>query len=203
MQIKIEISARHVHLTQEDLEKLYGVGYELTKLKDLSQSSDFACEETITLVGEKNRLDNVRVIGPCRSHTQVEISRTDSYFLGIKAPLRLSGKIERSGVAKLIGPKGEVDLDKGVIVAKRHIHMSDVEALNFGLKNGQEVSVFVEGERSLLFHNVEIRVKEDFSPAMHIDTDEANAAGLSGEAEGEIILLLIRNIRIGYVYLSF
>jgi putative phosphotransacetylase len=117
----------------------------------------------------------------------VEISKTDAYFLGIDAPLRLSGKIENSGKAKLVGPKGEVDLEKGVIVAKRHIHMAEDDALNYGYKNGQEVSVEVGGERSVIFNKVEIRVKENFVTAMHLDTDEANTAGLTSEAEGKIV----------------
>jgi putative phosphotransacetylase len=187
MMIKIEVSARHVHLTQEDLEKLFGEGYQLTKLKDLSQTGEFAAQESVKIAGPKNSYEKMRVVGPCRSNTQVELSRTDSFFLGVEAPLRLSGKIERSGTAKLIGPAGEVELLKGVIVPKRHIHMSSEDAQNLGYKNGQEVSVKVDSERSLTFDKVEIRVKENFNTSMHVDTDEANAAGVSGEVVGEIV----------------
>lgn len=188
MQVKIEISARHIHVTQEDLEVLFGSGYELTPAKNLSQIGEFAAEQTVVLVGEKNKIENVRIIGPCRSHTQVEISRTDSIYLGIKAPLRLSGKIEGSGISKLVGPKGEVELEKGVIVAKRHIHLSQEEANHWGVKNGQEVSVKINNERALTFHKVEVRIKENFQATMHIDTDEANAAWVDGETVGEAIL---------------
>jgi len=188
MKIKIEISARHLHVTQEDLEKLFGEGYQLTKLKDLSQPGEFASEEQVTIVGPKNKLEGLRIVGPCRPHTQVEISRTDAYFLGIKAPLRLSGKVEGSGQAKLIGPKGEVDLGKGVIVAKRHLHLSEEEANQMGIKNGQEVSVEISGERALTFHKIEARVKENYAAAVHLDTDEANAAWLDPEIEGELIV---------------
>lgn len=184
----IEVSARHVHITQEDLEKLFGEGFELTKLKELSQGGEFASEQTVTLIGEKNQYDNVRIIGPCRTHTQVEISKTDSYFLGIKAPLRLSGKIEGSGSARLLGPKGEIKLEKGVIVPKRHLHINEEQALHLGVKNGQEISVQVSGERALTFDKVEVRVKENFNTAVQIDTDEGNAAGIEGVIEGELIL---------------
>lgn len=187
MKIKIEVSARHVHLTQQDVEILFGENYKLTPIKDLSQTGEFAAEETVKIVGPKNSYEKIRIVGPCRTHTQVELSKTDCYFLGIEAPVRLSGKIERSGKAKLIGPAGEIELTKGVIIPKRHIHMSDEEALNAGFRNGQEVSVLVEGERSLTFHNVEIRTNEKFNASLHLDTDEANAAGITGESEGEII----------------
>lgn len=185
--VLVEISARHVHLTQYDLERLFGEGYKLKKEKDLSQPGQFASPDVVTLVGPKRKLENVRVLGPCRSHTQIEISRTDSYYLGAKAPLRLSGKVIRSGAIKLIGPKGELDLIEGLIVAKRHIHMNPEQAHRVGVVNGQDVKVAVEGPRAVIFDNVEVRVDEEFDEAIHFDTDEANAAGVEGEGEGEII----------------
>ena len=185
--ILIEISARHVHLTQFDLERLFGDGYKLKKEKDLSQPGQFASTDVVALIGPKRRLDNVRLLGPCRSHTQIEISRTDSYFLGVKAPLRLSGKVIRSGAIKLAGPKGEIDLTEGLIVAKRHIHVNPEQASRFGVSNAQDVKVMIEGPRATVFSNVEIRVDEEFEAAIHLDTDEANAAGIEGEGEGEIL----------------
>lgn len=188
MKVKVEISARHLHITQEDLEELFGQDFKLTKLKELSQRGEFASEQTVTLVGDKGQIDNVRIVGPCRSHTQVEISRTDSFILGVKAPLRLSGKIEGSGKIKLVGPKGEVDLEKGVIVAKRHIHLSPEQANDWGVKNSQEVSVEIENERAVTFHKVEIRIQDNYQAVMHLDTDEANAAWVDGETVGEVII---------------
>lgn len=183
----VEISARHVHLTQHDLERLFGEGYKLKRDKDLSQPGQFASPDTVTLVGPKRQLENVRVLGPCRSHTQIEISRTDSYYLGAKAPLRLSGKVIRSGAIKLVGPKGEIDLAEGLIVAKRHIHLNSEQAHHLGVANAQDVKVMIEGPRATVFSNVEVRVDENFEAAIHLDTDEANAAGVEGEGEGEII----------------
>jgi len=183
----VEVSARHVHLTQFDLERLFGEGYKLKSEKDLSQPGQFASPDTVTLVGPKRQLENVRVLGPCRSHTQIEISRTDSYFLGVKAPLRLSGKVIRSGAIKLLGPKGEIDLAEGLIVAKRHIHLNPEQASRFGVVNAQDVKVLIESPRATVFSNVEVRVDENFEAAIHLDTDEANAAGIEGAGEGEII----------------
>jgi putative phosphotransacetylase len=186
--IKIEVSARHVHVTQEDLEILFGENFQLENKKDLSQKGQFASNSTVKLVGAKNEIDNVRIIGPVRSYTQVEISRTDAFNLGVKAPLRLSGKVEGSGKIKIVGPAGEIDLQKGVIVAKRHLHLSENEAYKLGLKNGQEINIRVDSERPVIFEMVEVRVNESFSASFHIDTDEANAGGIFGVDEGEIVL---------------
>lgn len=186
--IKIEISARHAHLTQNDLEKLFGDGYDLKRTKELSQPGQYASDDTVTLVGPKHSLEKVRVLGPCRGHSQIEISRTDSYFLGIKTPLRLSGKVIRSGAVKLIGSKGELDLTEGLIVAKRHLHANPEQANQLGLSQGQRVKVAVEGPRALIFDEVEVRIDEDYDLAIHLDTDEANAAGVEGELEGELII---------------
>jgi len=185
--ILIEISARHVHLTQQDLERLFGEGYKLRHEKDLSQPGQYTSPDVVTLIGPKRKLENVRVLGPCRSHTQIEISRTDSYHLGVKAPLRLSGKVIRSGAIKLVGPKGELDLTEGLIVAKRHVHLNPEQASRLGVANAQDVKIAIEGPRAVVLGNVEVRVDEDFDAAIHLDTDEANAAGIEGEGEGEII----------------
>ncbi len=186
--VKIEVSARHAHLTQQDLEKLFGDGYQLEKEKKLSQEGEFASSAKVKLVGLKGEIDNVRVVGPCRIHTQVEVSRTDAFKLGCPAPLRLSGKIIRSGAIKLVGTKGELELTEGLIVAKRHIHLSNDQASQFCLNNGQIVRVFVDGPRTLTFGEVEVRVNEKFDASFHIDTDEANAAGIDSKMQGEIIV---------------
>ncbi|MBU1132551.1 phosphate propanoyltransferase [Patescibacteria group bacterium] len=186
-EIKIEVSARHVHLTQQDLEQLFGENYVLQVEKELSQPGQFASTDVVTLVGPKRQLENVRVLGPCRGNSQVEISRTDSYFLGVQAPIRLSGKIIGSGSIKLVGPAGEVELKEGVIVAKRHIHLNPTQAQKLNVSNGQNLKVAVEGQRALIFDQVEVRVNEEFDAAMHVDTDEANAAGLERESVGIIM----------------
>ena len=188
MKVLIETSARHVHLSEEDLETLFGKGTKLTVKKDLLQPGQFVCNERVTIVGPKRSIENVGIIGPVRSKSQVEISLTDARSLGLKAPVRLSGDIKDSGCCKLIGPVGEIDLKEGVIVAKRHIHMTEEDAKKLEIKNNDEVFVKIEtSERSLIFDNVNIRVSDDFTLAMHIDTDEANAAGCSGEIYGQII----------------
>ncbi len=187
--VKVEISARHLHLSQTDLEKLFGAGYVLKKLKDLSQEGEFAAEETVTLVGPKRKLENLRVVGPVRPATQIEIAYTDAFFLGIDAPLRLSGNIAGSAGAKIIGPVGEIDLAEGVIVAKRHLHINQKEADELGIKNDNLAKVKVDGERGLIFDNVVVRIKPTFHTSVHIDTDEANACGCGKVCSfGELIL---------------
>ncbi len=188
MKIRVEVSARHLHLTQHDLEILFGEGYQLEKLKDLSQGGEFASTAEVKLVGPKRQIESVRVLGPCRQFTQVELARTDCFFLGVQAPLRLSGKIEGSGAIKVVGPKGELDLLKGVIVAKRHVHLNESEALRYGVKNGQEVKVKIDSPRALTFENVEVRIKDSFNASVHLDTDEGNSALLPMESEGELIV---------------
>ena len=185
-QVLVETSARHVHVTQEDLETLFGKGYELTVKKPLSQPGQFACNERVDVVGPKKTLTGVSILGPVRSATQVELSLTDARAIGVAAPIRESGDIEGSGACRLVGPKGEVELTQGVIAAKRHIHMTPADAAAAGVADKDIVKVVTGGNgRKLVFDDVVIRVSEKFATAMHIDTDESNAAG--GPNSGEII----------------
>ena len=187
-QILVETSARHVHLTEADMKTLLGEGQELTVKKMLSQPGQFASNERISLVGPKGTIKNVLILGPTRPATQVEISLTDARALGITVPVRESGDIEGSGAVKLVGPAGEVDLTQGAIAAMRHIHLDPATAEELGVTDKQIVSAKVcTGNRSLTFGEVVVRVSEKFAPAVHIDTDEANAAGCSGEVYAEII----------------
>ena len=176
--IPVGVSNRHVHLSQQDLAVLFGNSASLTKSKDLSQPGQFACAETLTLVGPKGVIENVRVLGPVRPATQVEISTADGFRLGIKPPVRDSGDLEGSAKATLVGPKGAVTLPQGVVVAARHIHMQETEALRFGVRDKQKVCVRVPGERGLIFDEVLVRVSPNYSLEFHVDLDEANAAGL-------------------------
>ena len=185
--ILVETSARHVHLSQEDLETLFGKGATLTNKKDLSQPGQFACAERVTLVGPKKELANVSILGPVRPKTQVEVSYTDARTLGIAAPLRESGDVAGTPGVKLVGPAGEVELAEGVMVAKRHIHMTPEDAANYGVENGQIVSVKIESERTTVLGDVVIRVSPKFALAMHVDTDESNAAAAFGACYGELI----------------
>lgn len=174
--VPVGVSARHVHLSKEDVETLFGKGYELTKKKEL-MGGQYAAEECVTIVGLKLRaMENVRILGPVRKQSQVEISATDSIKLGIKAPIRESGDIKGSAPIALVGPKGVIYLKEGCIIAKRHIHMSPSDAMAAGVKNGEIVSVSAENERGTIFNHVTIRVDESYTLEMHIDTDEANAA---------------------------
>ncbi len=187
--VLVETSARHVHVSKEHLEILFGEGYELTVKKMLSQPGQFACEERVTVVGSKKELANVSILGPCRNGTQVELSLTDARSIGVAAPVRESGDIAGSGACKLIGPKGEVEISEGVISAKRHIHMTTADAAEFGVKDTQIVSVKVDTDgRSLTFGDVVVRVSDSYALAMHIDTDESNAAGCTPGMMGEVIL---------------
>lgn len=186
--ILVEISARHAHVSEEILAILFGEGYKLTPKKDLSQPGQFACEERVDLVGERGTLKNVTILGPTRPFSQVEITATEARTLGVKALIRESGLIEGTFGCTLVGPKGSVVLDKGVIVAKRHIHVTPTEAKSFGVSDKEIIMVKVTSDdRSLIYGDVVVRVSEKFAAAMHIDTDEANAAGLSGAVFGEII----------------
>ena len=186
--ILVETSARHVHLTESDIETLFGKGAQLTFKKALSQPGQFACEERVTVVGPKKSIPNVIILGPARPATQVEVSLTDARTLGIAAPVRESGDIEGSGACRLVGPAGEVEIDCGVIAAKRHIHLTPEAADEFGVADKQIVSVKIDSaDRSTVFGDVVIRVSPKFAPAMHIDTDESNAACAFGECYGEII----------------
>lgn len=187
-EVMVEISARHVHVTKEDLETLFGAGYELTVKKELSQPGQYASNEKVRVVGAKGEFPAVSILGPCRKATQVEISLTDARSIGVVAPVRESGDIAGSGACKLVGPCGEVELTEGVIAAKRHIHMNSAEAEAAGVANGDIVSVEIPSEgRKLTFGDVVIRVAEGFVKAMHIDTDEANAAAMKPNATGIII----------------
>ena len=176
--VPIGVSARHIHLTQSDLETLFGAGYRLTKKKDL-MGGQFASNETVTIVGLKLRaIENVRILGPVRKASQVEISATDAIKLGIRAPLRDSGDLSGSAPIAVVGPKGALYLEEGCIVAARHIHMSPEDAKASGLQDGDRVSVRVDNERGTVFNRCKIRVSPEFTLEMHIDTDEANAAGI-------------------------
>ena len=185
--ILVETSARHVHLSEDDLAVLFGAGATLTHKKDLSQPGQFACEERVKLVGPKKEIANVIILGPVRPSTQVELSYTDARTLGVDAPLKESGDLEGTPGIKIIGPAGEVEIDKGVIIAKRHIHMTPEDSAAYGVENGQIVSVKVESQRTATLGDVVIRVSPKFALAMHIDTDESNAASAFGACYGEIV----------------
>ena len=189
MQVPIEISARHVHLSKSDLEILFGRGFELSKLRDLSQTGQFAAEETVELVGPGGELEDVRILGPCRKETQVEVSETEARHLGINPPVKDSGNLSDTPGVKIVGPAGEIILTHGVILALRHIHIDPATAADLGVKNYDRVKVDTSGLRDLLFENVLVRVGPSFKLAMHIDTDEANAAGIDSENHvGEIVI---------------
>ena len=178
-EIPIGVSNRHIHLSQNDLETLFGKGYELTPIKDLSQPGQYACKEVLTIVGPSMRpIENVRVLGPIRKASQVEISATDSYVLKVKPPVRESGNIKDSSPIRIIGPKGVVELSEGCIIANRHIHMSPDEAQRFGVNDGDYVDIDVNGKRRTRWFDVQVRVHKDFRLEMHVDTDDANAAGI-------------------------
>ena len=186
MKFLIETSVRHVHVTQETLETLFGKGFELTVKKELSQPGQYASEQRVTVVGPKKELANVSILGPCRNADQVELSASDARSIGIAAPVRESGDIAGSGACKLVGPCGEVELKEGVIVAKRHIHVTPEDAEKMGVQDKEIVKVACGNEgRKLIFDDVVIRVSEKFATAMHIDTDESNAC--LGASEGEIV----------------
>ena len=188
-QFIVETSARHVHVTQETLELLFGEGYQLTVKKELSQPGQFASNERITVVGPKKELASVSILGPCRKLNQVELSATDARSIGIDAPIRESGDVAGSGACKLIGPKGEVELKEGVIVAKRHIHMTEKDAADFGVTNGEIVNVLIENGngRKTIFGDTVIRVSNSYALAMHVDTDESNAAACARNQMGTIV----------------
>ena len=188
MVIPIAISARHIHLTRAAVETLFGTGHQLTPIKPLSQPGQFACEEKLTIVGPKRRIEGVRVLGPERPGCQVEVSRTDEFFLGLDAPVRDSGDIANSTGCTLIGPAGSLRLEEGVICARRHIHMTPEDANRFGVKDRDVVEVAVKSEgRDLTFGDVLIRVSPKYRLEMHIDTDEANAAEIVRGHTGALV----------------
>ena len=185
--IPIEVSAHHVHLAQNDLEAIFGQGAQLTPEFELSQPGQYACKETVSLIGPKGRIERVRILGPVRKDTQVEVAMTEQFILGIKPPIRESGDIKESPGITIAGPKGTITIKNGVICAFRHVHIAPEDALRFGLKDKDIVMVKVEGDRELIFGDVIIRVNPNFRLALHIDTDEANAANIKTGAEGYII----------------
>jgi putative phosphotransacetylase len=188
-QFIVETSARHVHVSQADLETLFGAGYQLTPKKDLSQPGQYACAERVDVVGPKKTLTGVSILGPVRKETQVEISLTDARSIGVSAPIRESGDTAGSGACKLVGPCGEVELTQGVIAAKRHIHMTPADADEMDVQDKDVVCVKVLTDgRNTIFGDVVVRVNENFALAMHIDTDESNAAACGRNQMGEIVM---------------
>lgn len=187
-EVPIGVSNRHIHLNKADLETLFGAGYELTPLKDLSQPGQYACKELLTIVGPSLRpIENVRVLGPLRKNSQVEISATDSYVLKVKPPVRESGNLVGSAPVTIIGPKGVVELPEGCIIANRHIHMSPADAQNFGVKDCDTVTVDVQGKRRTRWYDVQVRVSPDFRLEMHVDTDDANACGIGNGSKVKVV----------------
>lgn len=185
--VPVGVSARHLHLQEEHLRKLFGYNGKLTKYKDISQPGQYACNEKVTLKGPKGIIENVRVLGPLRSQTQVEVSLSDARKLGLSPPVRNSGNLIGSSPITVIGPKGTVYMKEGCIVADRHIHMTPKDAIEYGVVDQQNVAVFVEGSKGGIMNNVTIRVKESYALDMHIDTDDANAFGLKGNEQVRIV----------------
>ncbi len=187
--ITMEASGRHIHLSREDINKLFGYGYQLTPVKELSQPGQYACEERLTITGPKNSIKNVVVLGPERGRSQVEISLTDALTLGAKAPVRLSGDIDGTPGIIITNPKNGamIEIREGLIVAKRHIHITPEDAMKFNVTNGEIVKVKAFGERPVIFEDVDVRVNKNFSTAMHIDYDEANACGFNKNTKGLIL----------------
>ena len=187
--IPVEVSARHLHLTEEVFETLFGEGKKLNYKRELSQPGEYLCEERVDIVGSKGKL-SLSILGPFRKFTQAEISLTDARSIGVSAPVRGSGDIAGSGACKLVGPAGEVEIKEGVIAAKRHVHTTPADAAKLGVSDNEIVGVKVTTpDRSLIYGDVLVRVNPNFATAMHIDTDESNAAGASGEVFGEIVKL--------------
>lgn len=185
--LPIALSNRHIHLSQKDLEVLFGEGYELTKFKDLSQPGQYACEEKVDVVGPKGTIKGVRILGPVRPETQFEISIADAFVLGVPTLIRNSGDLNETPGAKLVGPKGETELDKGLIVAARHIHMHTTDGEEFGVKDKDIVSIKTEGPRGVVFDNVLVRVHPTYALEMHVDIEEGNAAGIKN---GDLVTLV-------------
>jgi putative phosphotransacetylase len=186
-EINIETSARHIHVSAADLEKLFGAGYELTPKKDLSQPGQYACNEKVTVKGPKGEL-KMSILGPTRKQTQIEISLTDARAIGLKVPIRESGDLAGSAGCTIVGPAGEITIEEGVVAAKRHIHLSLDEAAALNVTDKEIVKVQIDSkERSIIFGDVVVRVNKDYRNAMHIDTDESNAACLDGTEKGTII----------------
>lgn len=185
--LPIALSNRHIHLSREDLDKLFGKGYELKKLKDLSQPGQYACEEKVDAVGPKGTIKGVRILGPVRPETQFEISISDAFKLGVKTEIRDSGDIENTPGLKLVGPEGETTMNKGVIVAARHIHMNTEDAKKLDVKDKDRVKIKVEGPRGLTFDEVLVRVSDSYALEMHVDVEEGNACGVKNSDLVELI----------------
>jgi putative phosphotransacetylase len=184
--VPVGVSNRHAHLSEKDLENLFGKGHTLTPIRDLSQPGQFVCEEKVTLVGKKGKIEGIRVLGPVRKQTQVEISLTDSYVVGIKPRVKMSGDLKESSEGTLIGPEGEIQLQNGIIISARHLHMSPEQAQEWGLQNGDRVKIKKGGERAIVFEEVIVRSGIGHRLDFHIDTDEANAGGIKN---GEMLVL--------------
>ena len=187
IKIPVEVSARHCHLAKEDMEKLFGEGYELKKERQLSQPSDFSCEEKIDIRFGSKEIKGVRIVGPLREKSQIEISLTDAIGSGITPQIKLSGDLDGTSSVALLGPKGALDLNEGLIVALRHLHCSNDEAVELGLKNNDKISIRVEGVRAVVFEDIFVRVRDDYKLSLQLDTDEGNAAGINKSGEGEIV----------------
>lgn len=185
--VPVGVSNRHIHLSQTDLDQLFGLGYQLTPMKDLSQPGQFACKETVTICGPKGAIEKIRVLGPVRSKSQIEILAGDSYKLGVKAPAKLSGDLAGTPGITIVGPKGSVQTQEGLIVAQRHIHMNPQDAINYGVRDGEIVKIAVNGDRGGVYNNVAIRVTESSALECHIDTEEANAMNISGSSTVTIV----------------
>lgn len=185
--IPIGISNRHIHLSQADLDALFGTGYQLTPIKDLSQPGQFACKETVTICGPKGAIEKVRVLGPVRSKTQIEILAGDGFKLGVKAPARLSGDLAGTPGITIVGPKGSVQTGEGLIVAQRHIHMTPQDAAAYGVSDGQIVKIEIEGPRGGVYSNVAIRATDTSALECHLDTEEANAMDINSSTKLNIV----------------
>jgi putative phosphotransacetylase len=184
---RVEVSARHCHLSKKDLEVLFGVGYELKKIRQLSQPSDFASQEMVDIQFGNKKIEKVRVVGPLRAQTQVEISLTDAIGSGVVPTVRLSGNLQGSAAVILQGPAGKIELTEGLIIAKRHLHCATEQAKRYKLKAGDIVSVEIKGERAVILENIPVRTRDDYELSLHLDTDEGNAAGINKLGEGIII----------------
>lgn len=187
MKVSVGLSNRHLHVSREDLDVLFGKDYELNHLKDLSQPGQYAAQEVVDLVGPKGVLKNVRILGPVRNSTQIEVSFADARALGVSAPVRESGKIQGTPGCKLVGPQGEVEISEGVIVAARHIHMHSDDAVKFGVYDKELVNVETDGARGIVFKNVLVRADDSFALELHLDIEEGNAAGLKNGDEVTIV----------------
>lgn len=182
----VEISARHIHLSQNDAKMLFGRDYKFKKRNNISQPGEFACQETVILKVGKGQINNLRIVGPWRAKTQIELSKTDARTLGIDPPLRLSGDLRGSLGGRIIGPKGKIDLLEGIIIAKRHLHLNP-KVNKYNLKDKQKVSILVKTrERAVTFHQVIVRISDKYTLSFHLDTDEANAAGIGGKIKGMV-----------------